>query len=322
MLGKRSIFWLLIISVGLIVFSGLLWWMDDRSDRSFDPYLVRIDAESVTRVELYPELITDSAGFELLKRGDVWVLKTETEEKKADTQLVREMLTALNNIRLMRVVSRNPEKWSFYCVTDSVGSRVKAYAGNRLLADFHMGAMVVVDPSGAGSETHPYLDYDLINYYVRRSDRNEVYMASGFFGYHFTRSSDNWYDRTLIKADPYYWDVIESAGVDSLNFTLVRQGVKWMREGKELDEAEMSAYLDFLSGLRGKSSLGGYPHVAPLFIQEMRMISNRTEDTIRLRVVAYGNQNFYYESTQNPGTVFAVDNDSIFRKVFIAPHRN
>jgi hypothetical protein len=316
MFSKKSLWILALIGSLLTALAIYVWISDDGRKRSFDSVLVRIDPSEITRIELFPQLVTDSVGYALVREGDRWFVSQDTLKYQADTRMVSELLEAFSNIRLVRLMSREASSWSLYCVNDSSGTRAVAYAGSRVAADIHIGALLFVDPSGAGSETHASLDPDLIHAYVRKTDEDDVYMAAGFFTYHFTRTPDNWYDRTLIAADPSRWDVVDSRGEDSLSFRLERRDGSWFDGTTVADQAQVSSYLQYLSGLRGRSALGGYPSQAPSFIQELMLISLRDRDTLRLRVVSYGPQAYFWESDQNPGRVFFEKSDSLFRCVF------
>ena len=56
------------------------------------------------------------------------------------------LISALNNMKPESVVATNKDRWPMFEVTDSLGTRVKLFSGDNLLADVVIGKFSFSQP--------------------------------------------------------------------------------------------------------------------------------------------------------------------------------
>jgi hypothetical protein len=142
--------------------------------------VVRVEPDKVTRVEIHKA----DGDVELVRTGDAWKL-TRPAEYPANPELVNGMLKAVEELKLVDVISSNPANRSTYQV-DSTGTAVTIWSGESKTLD------VVVGKSTA----------DWTHTFVRRADRDEVYRADGVLSYNFNRRPDDWRDKSVLRLEP------------------------------------------------------------------------------------------------------------------------
>src|SRR5262245_22806409 len=153
--------------------------------------VVRVEPDKVTRIAIHKA----DGDVELVRTGDAWKL-TRPAEYPANTDLVNGMLKAVEELKLVDVISTNPANRGTYQV-DSTGTAVTIWSGENKTLD------VVVGKSTA----------DWTHTFVRRADRDEVYRADGVLSYNFNRRADDWRDKTVLRVEPTQ---IQRIGLENL----------------------------------------------------------------------------------------------------------
>jgi len=176
--------------------------------------VVRVEADAVTRIEIRKP----DGEVELVRTGETWKL-VRPIEFAANADLVSGMLKAVEELKLVDVISTNPANRATYQV-DSTGTAVTIWSGDKKTLGLVVG-------KSTADWTHTF---------VRHSDRDEVYRADGVLAYNFNRRADDWRDKaiwrieaprihrialqyprerrmvTLVRADSTHW-VVQEDGV-------------------------------------------------------------------------------------------------------------
>jgi hypothetical protein len=148
------------VTVSLLFLAGVVIWLVSRPDSAPQsmPEMIRFNPD-----EVYTLVVTNEGevAVSLLRDDARWKLEGEGEEgeqKDADADAVQHLLDDLASMKIVRVVTRNPEHYEKLRVsTGSVRVLLKREGGDTLL-DLFIGKQ--------GS--------DLISTYLRLADRPEV----------------------------------------------------------------------------------------------------------------------------------------------------
>ena len=173
----------LILAGVLVVLVGLLLVQRNQQKQvvaSGPAVTVSVHPEKVSRLHIERPGEPD---VELARVGGGWKL-TQPFEYPAQDQVVQATLKTLETLELIDVVSRNPEKRSVFQV-DSTGTRVQAWEGADAVLDLVVGKATP----------------DFGHTYVRRSDDDAVYRATGMLTYNFNKPANDWRDKTILKLE-------------------------------------------------------------------------------------------------------------------------
>lgn len=173
---------LAILAAVFVVLLGVLAlqrWQRSKIVVSGPMQTVKVDPEKVTKVLIHK---TDG-DVELQRVGSEWKV-TRPAEYPANSDLVKGMLKAVEELKLEDVISSNPATRGTYQV-DSTGTAVTMWSGDAKALD------VVVGKSTA----------DWTHTFVRYADRNEVYRADGVLSYNFNRRPEDWRDKSILHLE-------------------------------------------------------------------------------------------------------------------------
>ena len=172
--------------------------------------LVSFDSAAVDRIELH----SASGPVILHKDNGAWIIDTPIHFG-ADQSVVGSLIANARSIPVKNVVSSNPSRHALFKV-DSTGTAVHLYAGNSLLAAFYVGK-----PSSSFSET-----------YVRKEGSNDVDLADGMFGYMYSRSPNEWRDKTILGLKEGEIQTVRFTYGDT-TFTVSRADSGWTVDGQK-----------------------------------------------------------------------------------------
>jgi hypothetical protein len=164
-----------VIVVALLLLAVLVIWLASRPDSAPQtiPETVSVDPSQVLTITLR------RAGSEplLFKRVDgAWRLANGRKSEAADEDAVSHLLSNLASMRVVRVVTRNPQQYEAMHVGESAPEIVlKDKSGNTLLA-LRVGKQGV----------------DFLTTYIRLIDKPEVLAVNKVLNWQVGRSRDGW----------------------------------------------------------------------------------------------------------------------------------
>lgn len=178
---KRSTLLLIVILValGIVTYFVLQRPGESSSDAISREMLVTYDSAAVDRMEITSAGSTISLALE----GGRWMIVAPVHFR-ADENAATSAISRGRKIEVRGLVSNNPEKQGVFQV-DSSGTLVKVFEHGTEKAAFRIGK-----PGTTFDET-----------YVRREGEGNVLIAEGPLAYLFVKSSKDWRDRTIYKAD-------------------------------------------------------------------------------------------------------------------------
>lgn len=196
---------------------------EQSSTGSTGQMLVDYDSVAVDRIDMDSRGVT----ITLEKQAGVWMLSSPMRYR-ADDAAVASALSSGRKIDLKDVVSTNVQKRSVFQV-DSSGTLVRLYEHGAPKVAFWIGK-----PSASYTET-----------YVRRDGSDEVYLASGLFSSVFSRRTNEWRDKTILRTDEQSISEVTLRFGDT-TLSLVRKDSLWVIGA---DTAKPDPVKSFLSAL-------------------------------------------------------------------------
>ena len=118
----------------------------------------------------------------LYQENTVWYVQ-DSFPRKADPQVINNMLTQSISMRVENVISRNPEKQAAFDVDSIKGLLVQFWGNDTLLNSIIIGKMT-------SGYTHTY---------VRQPEADEVYLSTGPLSYVYNRPRTGWLDKNILS---------------------------------------------------------------------------------------------------------------------------
>lgn len=204
--------WTLVAILVLLIGAAILVLQRPGEHTSSDTrgMLVSFDSAAVDRIELH----STGGPVVLRKEGDSWMLDTPMHFR-ADQFAVTSLLANARSIAIKNVVSSNPDRHALFKV-DSSGTSVRLFAGPKLLAAFYVGK-----PGSSFNDT-----------YVRKEGSNDVDLADGMFGYVYSRSPNEWRDKTILALKEGEFQTVRFTYGDT-TFAATRADSGWTIDGKK-----------------------------------------------------------------------------------------
>lgn len=228
----------------LLVFLGLLGLYlvlklvgpAGKSNTSLPATLVSVDTAAVDRLVIN----TPDEEVDLVKNSGDWLVRLASGKEVPTTKdAVKNAVSRLQSLEPIRFVSQDPSRFGDFQV-DSLGTRVQAYKGDKLLADVTLGRLEV-----KGQRE--------FNTFLRLTEEEDVYTVKGFLSSTFNKAPAGW--RPQEVTDFAYNDTINVVevnytGADS-SFQLVRMDDQWQVNNMPADSTEVANYLQEIKRLRG-----------------------------------------------------------------------
>ena len=290
-----------ILLVLLFVFLGKRF-LGNSGERNFRDTLVSIDTSEVNKIVIQPRA-SNGENINFTKTGTGWEVARASTKDEADINSVKNMLGNMTGMKPKRLVAKSEDKWSQYEVNDSLGTRVMAYAGDKLLADFILGKFNFQQASRSMSN------------FVRLTDEDEVYSVEGFLSSSFNQEFNNFRDRTFVKATKENITSIRFEYPADSGYVLNKVASQWQIEGQQADSAAVESYL---SGLRNITK----SEFADDFISQGKVasyqltISGNNMQPFTVSAFQEGGK-YVLHSTLNEGAYFNEGSLKIFEKLFI-----
>lgn len=269
-------------------------------NRSFDPNIVQLDPNEVTKVIVEPKSGNE---YILEKRNNQWTLIQNNNSFSADTASVQSLLSQVCSIQAKRLVSKSKDNWAAYEVDTQNSHQITLFNDNHIIADIIIGKFNFNQQARSAS-TH-----------VRKADSNDTYIVDGFLSMTAGQEGDAYRNKTLIKLESI--DDISQLSFTSNGLTKIinKEGNDWKINGTVVDNAKMTSYLNSLRNVTGtvianKSDIIGLQPNTILTIQNNGQV---------ITVNAYESNDGKTEwltSTQNSECVFSRAKEGVYKTLF------
>ncbi len=289
-LNNKSLLIILAALGGVYLLSTLLGSKDTNSN--FKSELLSIDTSAVTSILVYPK--NDGlAEIKFTKNGNSWTVQKGAQSGNADPNAPTAMLGTLAKIKTQSRVAISKNKWTDYEVTDSLGTRVKAMAGDKVLADVMMGKFSFKQQPQSMTS------------YLRLYNETDVYSVDGPIAMAFNRNFDAFRDKTFIslnKANITKVSINENG--KSASASLGADNA-WIGA----DPTAMDGYLTKIANLRGNTIKEGF---SPS--QAISTVTIEGNNMAATTVSCYADgEGYVLNSSQNPSVFFQSDSEGIYK---------
>lgn len=125
---------LLIVFLLLLAVFGISQLFTGKRTKSFNSELIKVDTAAITSIVVNPKA-PEEAEITLKKEDTGWIASNGTISVKAQPGSVSNLLSNLTLIKTKRIAAKSPEKWAEYEVEEGKATRIRVYAGTKLLED-------------------------------------------------------------------------------------------------------------------------------------------------------------------------------------------
>lgn len=302
---NRNTILLIVFVVLLAIFLGKKFLGSD-GDRNFRDVLVSVDTASVTKIVLVSRA-NDHESVELLKTGLEWAVTNGSINDEADQNTVRGMLASLVKMPPKRLVAKSEDKWAQYEVNDSLGTQVKVYAGDELLADVMIGKFSFQQTNRSMST------------FVRLSEDEEVYSVDGFLSSTFNQQFNSLRDKTFLKTEKNNLTSLRFNYPGDSSFVLAKVGDKWQVNNSPADSAAVESYLNGIRTLNQREFADDFQREGKVVTYQLTVGGNNMND---IAVQGYmEGDDLILHSSLNENAFFKKGSLDVFDKVFVSPQK-
>lgn len=297
---------LLLIFLTLLVGFLASQFAFEKKKRTFKTELIQLDTAAITSILLYPK--SDNQEEILLKKEEeFWVISKGNVTNKANQGAVTSILRNLSLIKTKRVASKSQDKWADYQVDETSGSRVKAYAGDKLLEDFIVGRFNFNQQTRQGVS------------YVRLEGEDEVYAVDGFLSMTMSQGFEAYRNKEVLKVNKAS---LTQISINTLGTTtmLQKSGAGWTQDGNPVDSTTLFNYIDGLQQITGAIFADDFEdHQSDeLLYKTLRLEGNNISTPVVIKAYKDTTRSTPYiiQSSLNPNNYFESEENGIFEQLF------
>ena len=295
---------IIILVVLLVIYLASRLLSSDR-ERSFNPDIVELDTANVTSIVITPKDTSDIP-FTLQRNGDQWTITSGAGSYRATQASVGSLLGNLASIKAERVVTKNPDKWSDYDVSENSGTRVQVYRGDQLNTDMFIGRFNFNQMNRSG------------NSYVRLASDSDVYSVDGFLSMSISQDPANYRDQNVTQLNKENLTRIKFQSPD-LDAYYQRDSIGWTDEsGSKIDSSAMESYLNPLQSVNGITFADDFNMEEGSLISQLVIEGNNME--VPVIVDCFASQDtlhdFVIRSSSNQEGYFSSDSSGIYSRLF------
>lgn len=285
----------------LLIFIGKRF-LGSSGERNFRETLVAVDTSQVNKIVIKPRA-SNGENITLSKTGTSWEVARAEIKDEADINSVKSMLGNMVSMKPKRLVAKSEEKWAQYEVNDSLGTRVMAYAGDKMLTDFMLGKFNFQQASRSMSN------------FVRLSEEEEVYSVEGFLS-SFNQDFNNLRDRAFVTTTKENITSIRFTYPADSGFVLDNVASRWEIDRQPVDSAAVADYLSGLRNITKSEFADDFSPQGKVAVYQLTISGNNMQ---ALTVSAYQEEDEYVLSSNlNEGAYFNQGSLQIFDKLFVS----
>lgn len=307
---------IIVLAVLVILLLVNKFFFSAKHEKTFKTELFGFDTSAITAISLYPKA-EQGQEIRFSKESDgKWMVAKDNKKAEADLSAVDKIVNGLLQIKPERLAAKKKDKWRDFEVTDSLGTRIKLYAGKNEVADVYIGKFGVQQRNDMpqGMNFNQQNNIRGISY-VRLADEDEVYAVEGFLTMTFNQGYNSWRNRTVTKLNSdNITKVVFSYPADT-GFVLENIDSTWLVSGVPVDENKVKSYLKTLSNQSNSNFADDFVAAR----QPILKISIEGNNMAPVSIECYpGNteNNFILHSSQNPAVYFSSDASGLYKNVF------
>lgn len=249
-----------------------LWWASGRfvpgaQQRTFRERIARLDTASITGFTLVPAPYRQHPEMRFERQPGGWLVTSAGYRTPADKRTMDDLLVALGDLRVLRVVGRYDAVKDNYLLADSTA--------DHLLLDTPEGALDL-----AVGRT---IDGEEIATAVRPGDDAEVYAVPGLLGLLVDKGYMDWIPKPVVNGDPRNWRRLTFVFPGSQGYILERRGDHWYIGDQPTDSIKVAKYLRNLAHHSGSALANPADTLDAVLVYNLIV-----EDTTRAEPVMFG----------------------------------
>ncbi len=302
MFRKINISQLIVVFAVLLTIVVLAEWISSRKGgRTFREYLVKVDVDGITSVEVYPKA-AGGKKIRLVRENEKWMVESGGEQYNADQTIARTLMEELNRSVPESVAAIGRDRWEQYEVTDTLGTRVKLFRGTEQKADLIIGKFSFSQQPRKMTS------------YVRLTGEREVYGVDGMLGMSFNRTLNAFRDRSVIRTNSSALKRLTFSYPTDSSFVLQKEE-RWNINGQSADSAAVANYLSSIRNLTDNRFAESRPEIA--LTHRLLIEGDNQPESIEISGYYQDQYNFFLESSQNRGNFF--NSPDLAKKIFVSP---
>src|SRR6056297_2002972 len=219
---NKQTYWLIGILALVVIIFIIIQSSQPKLEETASSTFAEFDTLGITKIKL------DAPGNEkditLERTGKNWQLTAPIQFSAADRSIEFTFKSLAEIPKNPDVISENPEKQHKFEV-DSLGTNVKIYKGDELVADFIAGKT----------------DQMRAHTYLRERNSNKVVSVPGNLSYIINQPLDQWRDKSIVNIPGEEFDAIEIVKGDTY-ISLARQDTLWqvLKNGEAITPPEQN----------------------------------------------------------------------------------
>lgn len=304
---------LLILFIVLLVAVAAVFLYDrHKGDRTFKSQLFAIDSARVSSISIYPKGSSDA--MILSGSGNNWTIHFKDQSFPADTQSIRQILSAVIHAIPERVATTDLSGWKEFEITDSAATRVVIREGDETTADFRLGKLSFSQMNqGRGYGRGQNI---IVKSHIRIAGDDKVYVVDGFLSMMFGDQPSRYRNKLVCKFDPNSVNRLTFVYPGDSSFVLTRSGNQWMVDGKPADSAKAVRYFSSASQSQNMEFADNIDQIPPVFPFQLTIEGNGTSPILIQGAVDSATKRYFIKTSLNPDALFASSNPTLFQQFF------
>jgi hypothetical protein len=310
-LNTKTLIVLLVILGGIYLITKLT----EKEDRTFRSEMATIDSANVTKMIIMPKLGSDGKEVTITKTGYEWKLESEGKTYKADPSSVKNIMAELMRMKSERVAAVDESKWNEYEVSDSTGTRIQVYDGNKMISDLYVGKFDYTQPKGPQSQFQQ--NRGKMSTFVRPAEDKTVYVVDGFIKMSIQPNVDAYRDKTLVASNKDDLTKITFNYSTYDNFVLSKEEGKWFLNGMPTDSVKTNGYLNKLARLTSSNFIDD---VEPLNNTPLFQVKIEGNNLLPIELKAFpadSTNKYIITSSKVPDAKYSGQKAGLFERIFV-----
>ena len=303
---------LLLILAGIYAATKIFDLTGKKSNFNVDRF--QIDTAAVNKIVINPNNNENAKDIQLVKTGNTWKAKKGDISTNANSRLVRSYLNVLANLNIESLISKNPDSWAEYNVTDTSATKVTLHEAGEKPFSLLIGRFEPKQQKRKNQLRRRRRRRPQGNTYIRVEGNNSVFTVKGMLSMLFKRGFSDLRDHTVTNlSESNVTGVSFKYPADSSYKMRLKDSV-WVAGNQPADTNKVKSYFGSLNNLsHGLFKDQFTPEGEPDF----KLILNRAKkDQIPVSCYKQNENTYIITSSQNEGTYFESSKSDLFRKLF------